>query len=85
MTTGWESKHVIDGAYELAEELGFQLDRHPAYNMERICLLVADENEEGIWASDVVLEAFNSFEEARAFLAGYAKCLMYNASKRAKK
>lgn len=85
MTTSWQSKYVIDGAYELAEELGFKLDRHPAYGMDKICLLVADENEEGIWASGIVLEAFNNFEEARAFLAGYAKCLMYNATKMAKK
>ena len=85
MSTSWENKHTLDSAYSLADELGFKFDRHPAYGMEKICLLVADKNSEGIWANNVVLEAFSNFEEAHAFLAGYAKCHLYHASLKAKK
>ena len=85
MSTGWENKYVIDAAYARAEELGFKFDRHPAYGIEKICLLVADSNDEGIWANNIVLEAFSNFEEAHAFLSGYIKCSMYHASLKVKK
>ena len=75
--TTWWNENLIKRAYELAERNGFKLTSDLRYDHGKICLQVADDNDEGVWSKDMTLEAFVDFEQANAFLAGYEKCQMY--------
>ena len=86
MSTTWWNENLIKHAHELAAKNGFKLVRDMRYDYDKISLQVADDNNEGIWTKDMTLEAFNDFEQANAFLAGYEKGQMYwNIGKRAKR
>ena len=77
MSTNWSHSNLIRRAHELAEQNGFKLRSDTLYGTARICLQVADDNNEGVWARDTTLEAFVDFEQANAFLSGYEKCQLY--------
>ena len=83
--TGWANKRAIEVAHEQAERNGFKLSDDHNYGYEKICLFAADDNEEGVWAKDIVLQAFNNFEEVSTFFAGYEKNGLYHAAKKAGK
>jgi hypothetical protein len=79
--TPFDLKHKIDNCFALAKECGFELrEFNNVYRSDDIYLYAAPENT--IFAKDVCLERFSSWELAEAFFAGYLKSeFAYKAGK----
>jgi hypothetical protein len=76
--TPFQLKHRIDACFALAKECGFELREHDYFDDCEIYLYAAPDNT--VFAKDVCLERFPSWEVAEAFFAGYLKCeLAYKA------
>jgi hypothetical protein len=75
----FQLKHRIDACFELAKECGFELREHgPHYTGGEIYLYAAPDNK--VFAKDICIKRFSSWEIAEAFFAGYLKCeLAYKA------
>jgi hypothetical protein len=66
-------KRKIDNCFALAKECGFELRENTNhYVAGEIYLYAAPDNT--VFAKDVCLERFPSWEVAEAFFAGYLKC-----------
>ncbi len=75
----WELKRLIEYCYEMAEQCHFKLVRDTRHAYDEIALHAIDTDP--IWAKDMTLETFKSWEQCMSFLAGYRKAMMYVASK----
>jgi len=75
----FEIKTKIENCFQLAEKCGFELrDRGNQYTRGEIYLYASQDNT--VYAKDMCLERFPSWEIAEAFFAGYLKCeLAYKA------
>jgi hypothetical protein len=75
----FEIKTKIENCFRLAEKCGFELrDSGNRYTRGEIYLYASPDNT--VYAKDVCLERFPSWEIAEAFFAGYLKCeLAYKA------
>jgi hypothetical protein len=79
----FQIKRLIQNAEDLAAEFQFELREHgTAYSSGEIYLYATPENE--IFAKEMVLERFKSWDIAQAFLAGYAKSELANSVGRKK-
>ena len=66
-------KRQIEYVEGLAKSFGFELrDTGSSYQMDEIYLYAAPDNT--VFAKDVCLERFKSWDIAEAFFAGYSKC-----------
>lgn len=72
-------KHKIDNCFALAKECGFELRENTnLYTSGEIYLYAAPDNK--VFAKDVCLERFASWEIAESFFSGYLKSeLAYKA------
>ena len=75
----FQIKHKIDNCFALAKECGFELrESGNQYTRGEIYLYAAPDNT--VFAKDMCLERFPSWEIVEAFFAGYLKCeLAHNA------
>jgi hypothetical protein len=78
-------KRQIDTAFELAKHYGFELREEGGYGYEygRIFMYAAPENE--VFAKEMVLNYFNSWDEVMTFFQGYEKADMAHRMGRVKK
>jgi len=75
----WDQKREIEQCCELVEQFGFKIKRGAYGNYDAISLESADDNP--VWAKKVILESFDSWNDLKMFLAGYAKCMLYHDAK----
>ena len=75
----FQLKQKIDACFALAKECGFELrELGPHYTRGEIYLYAAPDNK--VFATDICIQRFSSWEIAEAFFAGYLKCeLAYEA------
>jgi len=69
--TDWNGYHRARDAEELAGRLGFRFAYGRNGGIELYTL------PDGVWAEDIRLVTFATFEEAALWLDGYAKCTDY--------
>ncbi len=84
--TPWDIKRSMDCAFAAADRFGFELRENPgswSHSYGPIYLFAKEDNT--VFVKDMVLQHFDSWDDALMFFLGYERAAMANAMTKAKK